>query len=171
MVFTRVIHDEVCKQLYDNWGINLLTLAQRSQFMMAALIIQYGVHRRQPLHGHFIPNLIEACDGYTVILSFLVGHAVENSRSLLSMRGVRDAENAVALAALRRGFQLKDFPSDSCCPIASAHIELIKSIFVLRSWMPSVAWDFVSVSKRARSCARSRLWRWARRSTRTQLNH
>jgi hypothetical protein len=72
--------------------------------------------------------LIEASDGYAVILSALVGHAVENSRSLLSMRGVRDAENAAVFAALRRRFQLKDLPTESCCPITIAYAEFLKRI-------------------------------------------
>ena len=72
--------------------------------------------------------MIEASDGYAVILSALVGHAVENSRSLLSMRGVRDAENAAVFAALRRRFQLKDLPTESCCPITIAYAEFLKRI-------------------------------------------
>ena len=82
------------------------------------------------MNGRFLSTLIEASDGFSVILAALVGHAVENSRSLLNMRGARDPENAAVFQALRRRFQLKDLPSDSCDPLTTGFAEYLKSISV-----------------------------------------
>ena len=79
MVFTGVIHDAGYKRKYDVRRINLQALVGETGMLMSTLITQFATFRKLPLNSSFILNLLEAIDGYAVILTALVGHAVENS--------------------------------------------------------------------------------------------
>ena len=93
--------------------------------MIIGLITDLAYYRKLPTGSRSVQNLIEALEGYAVTSTALHAHAIEHSRSHLTMRGNRDAVNAMVLTGLRNRFQLKDL---QCRRIRWIRLQFVSTI-------------------------------------------